>query len=187
MKIILEGPDNAGKTSLAQLLMKELGGSISYHHPGGKPDSLQVEIECIDQQMEWLSAPGNAIIDRITPISQMVYNPEPLMNKMRLQALNHMMNHDPLIIYCRPSTDRLLRIQDLTWREGETEEHKQKIIRGQHGFVMAYDHLMRTVRHVGYNFEDVIASESLVRNVIDACRGSDTAKSQIKTLIDWSF
>ena len=51
-----------------------------------------------------------------------------------------------------------MRKEDFTWRDGETEEHKQKIIERQHEFILRYDDVMTRVPHVLYDFEDSSAA-----------------------------
>lgn len=153
MKIILEGPDNAGKTTLANKIKDRLGEEVEYKHPGGAPETLEDEHRCVAQQLEWLKLP-RVIIDRITPISQMVYNFNMSLAKVREAYLQEYLTFKPLIIYCRPTTDRLLRTEELTWRYDETEDHKQKIITNQHKFVASYDIIMAKVPCIVYNYEE---------------------------------
>ena len=169
MRLIFEGPDNAGKTSLALRLREYAGANgltVEYFHPGGPPKDFAAEVDCMVQQRNLLgsSTYRNLIMDRITAISQQVYNPNPDLDPTRGIYLKNVLDVQPILIYCRPSTDRLLRTQDLTWRDGETEEHKQKIIEGQHTFVQRYDELMQRTPHIVYNFEDSLA-ESLEREL----------------------
>ena len=175
MKIILEGADNSGKTTLANLIIDRIGDFDLYHHPGGKPTDEDAEFECIRQQMEWLHA-DNVIIDRVTPISQRIYNPNLLLDKKRANAWSEMdRQHQPILIYCRPSTDRLLRIQDFTWRDGETDEHKHKIIENQHRFVERYDTLLTNIPCVHYDFDEKISASLIVRQAINGMLGDTSA------------
>lgn len=169
MKILLEGPDNAGKTTLARAIHDTCQHTF-YFHPGGKPKDLDDEVKCIESQLQIL---GNdrVIMDRCTPISQMVYNPDPTQDIFRRQKLRDYMQDDIIVIYARPSTDRLLRVQDLTWREDETEEHKQKIIKNQHLFIERYDKVMAHVPCVSYDYEESFANTIRIR-AINAMNGS---------------
>jgi GTPase SAR1 family protein len=155
MRIILEGPDNAGKTTLANRIKHALGPRVDYFHPGGKPDDLEAEALCIEVQLDTLRASSSIIMDRCTPISQVVYNPDPELVGWRDHMWQRYLELDIVLIYCRPSTDRLLRVQDLTWREGETEEHKQKIIANQHTFVQRYDAIMQGKPNLSYEVTQI--------------------------------
>lgn len=169
MKLLLEGPDNAGKTTLARAV-HDASQHTFYFHPGGKPKDLADEVKCIETQLQVLNN-DRVIMDRCTPISQMVYNPDPNQDIFRRQQLRHYMQDDIIVIYARPSTDRLMRVQDLTWREDETEEHKQKIIQNQHTFIQRYDKVMAEIPCVSYDFEDSFANTIRIK-LIQAMNGS---------------
>ena len=173
MRLILEGPDNAGKTSLAQRLL-QANVHVKYNHPGGKPDSFEDEERCIKEQLIWLHD-HHTILDRVTPISQRVYNPDEVADKFRIDMWSHYLQHKPVVVYCRPSTDRLMRFQDFTWRDGETEEHRQKIIRNQHTFIERYDAIMATVPHVLYAFDEPMG-EIVAIKLLQAFGGSKDAQ-----------
>lgn len=185
MRIILEGPDNAGKTSLANRLKHVLGPKVDYFHPGGKPKDLDAEGLCIEVQLDNLRSSSAIIMDRCTPISQQIYNPDPQMVGWREHMWQRYVEFGVLVIYCRPSTDRLLRLQDLTWREDESEEHKQKIIHNQHVFVQRYDALMQTIPNVCYDFEDRAHSEIVYEQALRALQGSSVAADWFQGLINY--
>lgn len=171
MKLILEGPDNAGKTTLARKLSQN--GLVAYKHPGGRPDDLTGELKCMTDQHYLLTHTSHIIHDRVTCISQQVYNPDVHLNVMREHALMNLIAlQNVVVIYCRPSTDKLLRVQDLTWREGESDEHKEKIIRGQHLFVERYDVLMGRVPCISYDFEDEAHASIIEAKAIKAFANS---------------
>jgi cytidylate kinase len=183
MNIVLEGPDNGGKSTLAQKLANEMRGGVRYHHPGGKPASMREETQCAINQIAMLGN-DNLIMDRCTPISQQVYNPDPSLHLLRNKWLAEMRFKDPVFIYCRPSTDRLMRVHDLTWRDDETEEHKQKIINGQHDFISRYDEIMAKIPHVCYDFESSNA-EIICTKALAALRGSQADKQWFYDLMNY--
>lgn len=185
MRIILEGPDNAGKTSLANRLKHELGPRVDYFHPGGRPDGVDAEGQCVEEQLYTLANSSAIIMDRCTPISQRVYNPDPELDKWRAHMWLRYLDLHVLVIYCRPSIDRLLRTQDFTWREGEPEEHKQKIIRNQHTFVQRYDALMQTIPNVCYDWEDKAYAEVLYHQALKSLRGDKVAQTWFHQLIHY--
>lgn len=170
MRLILEGPDNAGKTSLANRLRNHV--SVRYFHPGGRPVDFDHEVRCMEEQFDLLSTSVNLIIDRITAISQQIYNPDPAHDDLRMSEREAILTLNPVIVYCRPSTDKLLRVQDLTWREGETEEHKEKIIRNQHTFVQRYDELFAKIPCISYDYEDEPHRELIFTKLVNAFKGS---------------
>ena len=185
MRIILEGPDHAGKTSLANRWKHELGPKTEYFHPGGPPADIDAEGACIEQQLEILANSQSIIMDRCTPISQHVYNYSPELASWREHMWQRYANLGVIVIYCRPSTDRLLRTQDLTWREGETDEHKEKIIAGQHTFVQRYDGLMQEVPNISYDWEDRVHADLIYQQGLRALGGDQTAAAWFRQLIDY--
>ena len=184
MRVILEGPDNAGKTTLAKRLIEALGEQLTYFHPGGKPVDFDHETRCMSEQLHILQRFKRVIMDRITPISQRVYNPDEVLDRIRASTMDEFLREDVLIIYCRPSTDRLLRVQDLTWRDGETEEHRQKIINNQHIFVDRYDAIMTTVPCITYDF-DHSSAEVIFTKLVKTMNGSLDDINWFKNLINW--
>lgn len=187
MRIILEGPDNAGKTTLAQRLADSCGPEVvRYFHPGGKPDSVQAELDCLEEQLDLLRG-GNVIIDRVTSISQRVYNSDPRNDLMRADYWSLMEQQNPVVIYCRPSTDRLLRTQDFTWREGESDEHKEKIITRQHEFVAAYDKLFQSIPCLSYDFDDAVHREMIYTKLYKGLWGSIDDEMWFRTIMGRRF
>lgn len=185
MRLILEGPDNAGKTTLARRLADACGGEVlRYFHPGGRPESIHEELNCLEDQQMHLCG-GSVILDRVTAISQRVYNPDPQFDARRAQAWRKMQIQCPVVLYCRPSNDRLLRTQDFTWREGETDEHKEKIIRGQHEFVQRYDALFASIPCVSYDWADDVHREMIYQKLHKAFFGSIDDEMWFKNLMNY--
>jgi hypothetical protein len=185
MRLILEGPDNAGKTTLARRIAAGAPSDMIYFHPGGKPTDFDHETRCITEQLKQLTQYPNIVIDRITPISQMVYNPDELLDPVRLRTIQQYLDAGAIFIYCRPSIDRLLRTQDLTWREDETDEHKEKIIRNQHTFVLRYDQIMRKIPCVFYDFEHRELAKIIEAKAVNAMRGSIEDERWFSDLINF--
>jgi len=181
MKVILEGPDNAGKTSLANRVREALGTRVRYFHPGGRPDGFQGELDCMKQQARLMKQEDVLIIDRVTAISQQVYSPsdDSEANYWRQQGLLELLSYKPVVIYCRPSTDRLMRTEEYTWREGESEEFKQSIIRNAHTYIERYDKLMQGVPNICYNFDE--PSGGIIRTKLIQAMGGR------KEDVDWFY
>jgi hypothetical protein len=158
---------------------------LQYRHAGGPPKDEIGERECIVQQYEWLRS-DDVVIDRVTSISQRVYNPDPVLDGVREVSFENLRRaFDPILIYCRPTTDRLLRGDALTWREGESEEHKQKILNNLHTFVQRYDDIMQRTPHITYDFDDEVASKKLIERIGHANRGDMGSQAWLYDLMNW--
>ena len=187
MRIILEGPDNGGKTSLGRELVDALSGRVTYHMAGDPPRDYAHELECMEQQYEICKRDG-VILDRVTSISQQIYNPstDPSVIDARMAGLSLLLSTSTVIIYCRPSNEVLSRTEEFTWREGETEEHRQKIINNQMEFVRRYDEFMRGIPCLHYDYEDPFRG-TLVRTIINAMLGEQFSVSMIYHLMTEGF
>ena len=176
MNVVLEGPDNAGKSTLAQRLLKQVPGS-SYYHPGGKPDSDAAELMFIHEQADLLKHKNQMILDRITPISQQVYNPNPEADIIRMTHLNRLMLADNfVVIYCRPKNEILMDVGNFKWRPEEPEEHRQKIITQAHTFVERYDTLMLKVPNIFYDWQDSAHANIIETKLVQAMCGDIMAQ-----------
>jgi hypothetical protein len=178
--VVLEGSDNSGKTTLAQQLCR-LVPELTYFHPGSPPKSASEESECVEYQLALLERSTPYIVDRVTPISQMIYNHNHDLAITRYRQLNqYLRRQDVLIVYCRPPSDRLLRVQDLTWSEHDTEETKEKAIRDVHWHVRDYDILMATIPCLKYDFEQ---DSELVATIAAAICEDAPSKRRLQQLI----
>lgn len=144
--IIVEGCDNAGKTTLVAKLSAEHRLLTLNHRQ--RPLSLQDSRDYL-HLVTPLAQRFKTIFDRWQPISEPIYGPicrnthlfEPAdiaeqHSYLRLEKLN------PLIIYCRPSAERILNFGDREQMEGVIDNAK-KIIDG-------YDRMMDWI--AGYWF-----------------------------------
>lgn len=185
MKLILEGPDNGGKTSLATRLRSCT--SAHYFMAGSPPVNHIEELKCMHEQYDLLSGPDTSsiIVDRLTSFSQPIYNPDSEHDENRRFFRQAIIDLKPIIVYCRPSTDKLLRVQDLTWRDGETEEHKQKIIRNQHIFVERYDKMFAGIPCVTYDYENDGNRELIFGKLRKALSGSSDDEQWFHSLINY--
>lgn len=185
MNIVLEGPDNAGKTTLAHALLRESNRG-TYFHPGGKPADLHAEMACMTEQYERLASDGPTIVDRVTAISQQVYNADPELDPIRqtqLDVLRALPN--VVFIYCRPPNEVLMDVGNYTWRQDETEEHKQKIITRAHEWIDRYDTIMQRVPCLTYNWRDEAHASVLRTKLVQAMRGSSEAAGWFHSVINF--
>lgn len=153
--IILEGPDNAGKTTLAKSLSLAL--EIPIHHSGGPPKDKS---EILHRQANINTLLFNRkvlILDRIPVISDATYG----------QVLRGSSHFDDTqqpaevrrnlwlpIIYCRPPTSHLLnldaRLEEI--KAYKPPEHVAAVKANAAAIVTRYDMVMGLWPHWNYDF-----------------------------------
>ena len=152
--IILEGPDHSGKTTLLTELVKSLG--YNHKHPGGAPKTLAEEANFMIEQKNISHEHYNLVHDRVTCISQPVYN------TMRGNGTNgdqyipyirqFEFNPNVVIVYCRPPLDNMLIMANHEVKAHETVEHVRMVEQNQRQLVAAYDAIMANIVHVKYDY-----------------------------------
>jgi hypothetical protein len=148
--IILEGPDNSGKTTLGKHLADAM--KLQLIHGGGPPVDLN---EALARVKLVMSYPKPAIYDRVIQIGEGIYGP--ICNRKALfntrTALSKLQSrHTPLIIYCRPPTNRIITLEEKDFRPGEEVDHIKSIKENQGKIIKAYDELFAEVPHIKYNY-----------------------------------
>ena len=153
--IILEGPDNSGKSTLAEFLAS--GTGIKANHSGGPIKSKA------DYQMRvatFFSTEKVYVMDRWPSISEQVYGS--VMGRSYDiefdETTIHALARGWLFIYCRPPLDHLM---DFTKHRGSEytapgvtpEAYHRKIEEKQHHLVERYDEVMSHVPHIRYDFK----------------------------------
>lgn len=153
--IIIEGPDNSGKSTLGAQLSRDL--DIPLLH-SVRPDPHWNEHACLRHSRDQL-APKNAILDRVYAISEPIYGPicrgKSSLGMNAEPAILDLMNRNHLIIYCRPHDQVILRNAGREQMEGVLENHQAIIqaydqvfedLSGQHsGTVVYYDWKIKTM------------------------------------------
>lgn len=136
--IILEGPNGSGKSSLGQLLSVIL--QIPYIHAGPSPGEGWGEA-CAKQLNDLREG---CILDRCTPISEVVYNEIDCDDKVQSlgEWLEDMMK-EAVLVYCTAWGG-------ITDKEHYTLEHLQFITQNQDGIRARYDNLMEEIPHLEF-------------------------------------
>jgi len=161
MAIILEGPDNAGKTTLSNLLSDKL--KLPVFHSGGPPKNNSHAKVCCDLQNSL--AHTNCVLDRITSISQQVYANR-LNDPMLLDELEKLCNIPTnIIVYCRPSNEKLMDFSTHTVEEHDTEDHMAYVIENHQNIVSIYDRLMVSVPHLHYDWSSDINVDHFIKQL----------------------
>ena len=138
-RIIIEGPDNAGKSTLAKKLSDILGWEIQ--HSGGPCNSMDDVIERMDR----VKSSHKTIWDRVPCISEQIYGPILRHVPYSARTTCGMMGYpfaDYVIIYCRPTIGILLNFQTHQVKSTDGEEHLKGIQSHAHDIIRAYDEEM---------------------------------------------
>lgn len=133
--IIIEGPDNSGKSTLAERLSQELKIPVIHsQRPSGSPSEI---LEHSFKQLQ----PQMAILDRVYAMSEYVYGPicrgATDLGDLHHKALIDLYNRPYLIIYCRPPMETILKNDGRDQMEGVLDNHQ--------AIVERYDELMMEV------------------------------------------
>lgn len=140
--IIIEGPDGAGKSTLAKELQSVFGFPIV--HTGG-PLNSRAEFESRVEDLKLLAPEFSSIFDRTPFISDQVY--ALLSDRLpfvTMEDLKFMIDKvDPIIIYCRLSSSYKMRQHiDRSVKTHKSPEYMKKVI-ANHPFITdQYDLLM---------------------------------------------
>ena len=181
MAIILEGPDAAGKTTLGRQLA-DLGMRLVVS--GGAPKTPEeVASYC---QMQFANCHDRKVVlDRVTPISHPIYNPAYIDNELIDQYLERMLSMpELLIVYCRPPTEALMRPEKHQWKDYDTEEHKQKILRNQMNYIDQYDRLFASIPHLSYDYTEREQDYSVeLVAMLAATQHDDRATDELRRLL----
>ena len=161
----------------------KLDPDIRYYASGGPPKTQEEMIKfCEDQLL--LARQDKIIIDRITPISQVVYNS----SKLSFEDLEYLADMCDMIlnqttctlVYCRPSNEHLLNPKSHDWKEYDTPEHIENILNNQARFIATYDQFMSTkLNVVQCNFEEPEVYVELAA-MLAAGESSREAKNRLK-------
>ena len=164
--VIVEGPDNAGKSTLIKQLIKEIGlveiPRIAHGPTRSIKDLYDRTFDIIDKATRFRSR--RIIIDRFSLIGEDIYGPV-LRNKnlwdcmprdkIKFWKAVNLLN--PFIIYCRPPLDTLKNMETHQVKVYDTHEHLKKVLERQELIVNAYDNYFANWKYHNffkYNYKD---------------------------------
>lgn len=150
MIIIVEGPDNSGKSTLAKELSELLGYTVS--HPGGSPKTIDAATACCaDQQSRLEHAESlKLIMDRVTCISDLAYQDRnhDLYNLYQRQMIA---SNGVVLVYCRPPK-RVIRSFKGTGIKPHKSAEEVKFARSNiKRIIDSYDSIMQHLPHFVYD------------------------------------
>ncbi|AUM59768.1 thymidylate kinase [Pseudomonas phage PMBT14] len=135
--IILEGPDNAGKTTLGEYLAKQLQTTVRHSE---RPDPKWNPVECLAHSSRQLR-PQRAILDRVYAISEPVYGPicrgQSSLGDQGAKAILDLYHRPYLIIYCRPPSSVILKNDGREQMDGVIDNHA--------AIIAGYDKIMTDI------------------------------------------
>ena len=156
--IIVEGPDNSGKSTLIQTLSSQL------KLPSARTYRMPQTEEDIQRWHNWANAaPYPLILDRHSSISDLVYSPV-IRNTQPSSSLRlaSACRNGHYLIYCRPHWDTIER----SYNEREQLEGTHEKL---HDLIRAYDNLMEELDpNFIYNWENPKALPALITNLTHA-------------------
>lgn len=144
MRVIVEGPDNAGKSTLCSALAARTGRNIVAS--GGREVSPE---EIINRCRFLLAKPDSVIHDRHPIISQPIYGANVLPNTpIPDELIEQLYAQEPLFIYCRASVER--GMGDHVATERDTAEYVDTVTARYEDLVWAYDEWALDHAHIIY-------------------------------------
>lgn len=144
--IILEGPDNSGKTTLAKKLSEVVGWPLE--HSGG-PTTAQDR----HRRMQWVFEQENIILDRVPCISEPVYGTVCRGTNCfeGTTYLTKLIKRNPLIIYCRPPTSIIVNIEHELSKYADGDHHIS-VENNKFAIIGAYEAMMNSIPHLYYDW-----------------------------------
>lgn len=151
--IIIEGPDNSGKSTLASFLAYELGMQV--YHAGGPPASIK---EMNGRVQFILNNSDQFIFDRCPLISEPVYSilrPGGNMFGDSDELYKALRELKPVLIYCRPPDNIVLEVDSHKIKAHDSPSHIAKVTANMAMLVDRYDHIMQSEYlppHIRYDY-----------------------------------
>jgi energy-coupling factor transporter ATP-binding protein EcfA2 len=141
--IIVEGPNGAGKSTLITQLSKIL--DMPSHHAGSDAGSETGAMNCCIEQIGWIRE--GAILDRITPISRVIYQKGlGLRETYWLGLMADIMCQEAHIIYC-------IGNGEFTEKEYYPEGHLLQITDEREHIRAKYREVMNALGHIKYDWK----------------------------------
>lgn len=180
--IILEGPDNSGKSTLGRKLAKKFDLVLKHSI---RPDKSWVTHEVLRHSRSQL-IPSRIIQDRVYAISEYIYGNiirgHTALGPFHAQALRDLYSRDHLIIYCRPQMKTILNNKGRDQMEGVLDHHE--------AIVKEYDDVMGDIaryssnRVISYDWE-TMPNEYIYERVAAHLLEMDSRESSIQYLTEF--
>ena len=147
--IIVEGPDNSGKSTLVEQLIKEFNLLQLTPYKKGPPQNAEdnfMNSWCIINGAIGLHT-KRVIADRLSLIGESIYGPicrgkdlwTGVYFERKQRLINSLNTLDPFFIYCRPPASRVLDLELHQEKDYDTEAHLKKIKANKALILNSYD------------------------------------------------
>lgn len=167
--IIVEGPDNSGKSTLISNLMADLNLTLAKSLESGPPktamDLYNRSVYLIEQAI--MRKNKNIIADRSSIICESIYGPlcrgkdlwVDLIEK-KIDVVSSLNALNPFYIYCRPPIIRMQEFVNHNIKSYDTEEHLSAIEKKSSYIIKAYDNYFATMNPYLYYVYDYTQKDS---------------------------
>lgn len=132
MDIVLEGPDNAGKSTLAGFISTELN-RITVHSEGREKYANEIN----ERINRYFGLYHDVVYDRHPVVSQTIYHMIVENTEVDHELATRFYDSKPLIIYCRPDPER--GMEGHITKEYDAPDYVQKIQDNFRQLVSVYD------------------------------------------------
>ena len=173
--ILVEGPDNSGKSTLIDQLTKEFN-LFKCERPHGPPKTPQ-ELYNRTMDVQNFYASKMFIMDRNPVIGESIYGPIlrghdmwtdiPSSDRIDCEAnlFSKLITHTIFLIYCRPPLETLLDLSTHQVKDYDTKEHLESLSKNKAKIVDAYDKFMSRWATYTYNYKCPFALKDLVSTI----------------------
>lgn len=171
--ILVEGPDNSGKSTLIEQLANEFE-LFKLDRPHGPPKTPEELYDrTLDAQNFYKSK--MSIMDRNPVIGESIYGPilrrhnmwDDIKNKFEceVELFSKILSGTIFLIYCRPPLDVLLDLTTHQVKSYDTKEHLESLSKNKSKIVEAYDKYMSKWATYTYNYKDPSALNDLILTI----------------------
>jgi len=135
--VILEGPDGAGKSTLAASLARSLNREV--FHSGGPPVNkliLEDKLDEVEQKFD------THVIDRVPHISEPIYSRVSVRRSFipEFQLHDRLKRFDPIVVYCRlPQMSDMFKAIDRSKKPHKPSQHLEEVLKQYRAVVQDYD------------------------------------------------
>lgn len=175
--IVLEGPDNCGKTTLANALSSALDLPVVHSEKPDFDNNGQL-------RLEWMARNPYTIYDRASCISEAVYGPicrnGSVYGREHWQILSRFLSHNPFIIFCECSKSRALQFNGREDMEG-VHENAEALYDRYREVMVKVEKISSHTQAVVYKYNYEVDSPN---NIVQLCKMYINSRLEIANIIN---